>query len=310
MRTHPLIIATFAAAALLVVGAGCGLDGRPLTNGAGARIEVTASFYPLAHFTSKVGGGLVHVTSITPAGSEPHEYEPSPRQIAEIHGSKLLVYNGAGMDNWAERLSPSLKAKGVATLEVAAGVGPLLPPADAEEEMVNDPHVWLDPVLAITQVGMIRDALAALDPAHAETYRTNAEAYAGELRTLDAAYRTGLSSCRLHTAVTAHASFAYLGRRYGFTQLPISGLSPDEEPSAGRLARIAEQAKALKVRYIFFETLVSPQLAKTIADEIGAQTLVFDPLEGLTDQDIASGKDYVSVMTENLANLKTALQCP
>lgn len=303
MRSNTLIAAF---AILLLAGFGCGAKPAP---GGSAKLSVAASFYPMAHFAAKVGGDLVTVTNVTPAGAEPHDYEPTPQQVAALHDADLLLYNGGGIDNWAERMAPSLAAGGVATLEVGAAVDAKLAPPEGEEELAVDPHFWLDPPLAAKEVTAIRDALIARDPTHAEVYRANAAGYLAELARLDAEFRSGLASCDERTAVTSHAAFAYVAQDYGFVQLPIAGLSPDEEPSAGQLAKVAAQAKAEGIRYIFFETLVSPQLASTIAGEIGAQTLVFNPLEGLTEDELAAGKDYLSVQRENLANLRIALQC-
>ncbi len=309
-KSSSLVLVLFSVAAIIGVTA-WSVTRRPTVSETRktATINVVASFYPLAHFAAQVGGDRVAVTNVTPAGAEPHDYEPTSQQVASFYGANLFVFNG-GVENWAVRLQPSLAQKGVRTLEMDTLIGTLLPPGDPEEKDAPfDPHFWLDPVLAQAQVEAIRAMLSTIDPAHADAYRANADAYIAKLQQLDQEYKTGLQSCQLHVAVTSHAAFAYLGKRYGFTQLPITGLSPDEEPSAGKLAEIAAQAKAQGIKYIFFETLVNPQLAETIAREIGAKTLVFNPLEGLTDQQIAAGENYLTVMRENLANLRIALQC-
>ncbi|MBI4433721.1 zinc ABC transporter substrate-binding protein [Candidatus Uhrbacteria bacterium] len=275
-----------------------------------AAVTIAASFYPLAEFTRQVGGALVRVTNLTPPGVEPHEFEPAPQQIARISQSDLLVFNGGGVDAWASRLASSLARTGTRVLEMRPHMGALLPAAVREERSGRfDEHFWLSPVLAQKEVEVIRDALIEIDPTHADVYRTNAAVYLQELRELDHAFAQGLASCRLRVAVTSHAAFGYLAHAYGFTQIPITGISPDEEPSAGALAAIARQAKTRGVRYVLFETLVSPKLAQTLAREIGAQTLVFNPLEGLTEEEMASGKHYISVMRENLATLRTAMVC-
>ncbi|NBS41604.1 ABC transporter substrate-binding protein, partial [bacterium] len=178
-----------------------------------------------------------------------------------------------------------------------------------EEGNAFDPHFWLDPKLAKAEIALIRDTLMDADPANAKAYAANAAAYTETLAKIDAAYETGLSACKNPTVVTSHAALAYVAKEYGFDVISIAGLSPDEEPSAGRLAEIAAMVKAKKIGYIYFETLVSPKLAQTIAEEVGAQTLVFNPLEGLTEEETAAGKTYVSVMEENLANLKTGMMC-
>lgn len=281
------------------------------------KVSVTASFYPLAEFARQVGGAHVDVQALIPAGVEPHDFEPAPRQIATVYESDLFLVNGGGVDAWAVRLIPSVAEKGVKTLEMDTLVTDLLSPTEIEEEEEEegheaelfDEHFWLSPTLAKRQVEAIRDALAEIDPVHAEEYGKNAFAFTAELEALDQEYRADLTSCDIRVAVTSHAAFAYLARDYDFEQLPITGLSPDEEPSAGALAKVAGLAKERGVKYVFFEILVSPELAQTVAREIGAQTLVFNPLEGLTEEELARGETYLTVMRANLEHLRTAMLC-
>jgi zinc transport system substrate-binding protein len=174
---------------------------------------------------------------------------------------------------------------------------------------VQDPHFWLDPVLAQKIVTNIRDGLAKADPSNKDYYARNASAYNAKLAQLDTDYRQGLANCSIHTVISSHDAFSYLGRRYGLTIASIAGLSPDEEPSAGKLAELSRLVRDQGITYVFFESLVSPRLADTIAAETNAKTLVFDPVEGLSNEDQKQGKNYLSVQRENLANLRTALAC-
>ncbi len=278
------------------------------------KLDITTSFYPLAEFARQVGGEFVNVTSITPTGVEPHDFEPTPQVLLNIYQSDLFIYNGGGVDAWASKFASG--SPGIESLNISEFISTLLPAltqADAEnpalEEERFDEHFWLSPKLAQQQVIIIRDRLISIDPEHSQTYRTNAELFFEQLAMLDQDYQTGLANCDLSVAVTSHAAFGYLARDYRFEQIPIAGLSPDEEPSAGDMAMIAKEAQARNVSYIFFETLVSPKLAQTLASEIGAKTLVFNPLEGLTDEERLQGKTYLSIMKDNLANLRTAMAC-
>ncbi|MBI2473072.1 zinc ABC transporter substrate-binding protein [Candidatus Uhrbacteria bacterium] len=278
------------------------------------KILVATSFYPLAEFSRQVGGEFVEVQSLTPTGVEPHDFEPSPGHIRGIYESDLFIFNGGGVDAWASRLAPSVQQAGVQTLEISRLMKNILPPPQTEneedsEQEVFDEHFWLSPTLAQRQVEAIRDAFIAIDPDHTVQYKFNADAFIVQLQQLDQDYEQGLAQCDIRVAVTSHAAFAYLARDYDFEQLAITGVSPDEEPSAGALAQLAQTAKALGVPYVFFETLVSPELAQTLSREIGAQTLVFNPLEGLTDEEVNVGKNYLSVMRDNLQNLRTAMIC-
>ena len=279
------------------------------------KVLVTTSFYPLAEFSRQVGGEFVDVQSLTPTGVEPHDFEPAPGQIQTIYESNLFIFNGGGVDAWASDLAPSIEKSGVKILEMSDVMTNLLPAIESEEEGADheeelfDEHFWLSPKLAQREVEAIADALIVIDPIHATQYERNADSFIVELQKLDQEYKQGLEVCDIRVAVTSHAAFGYLAYDYDFQQLPLTGLSPDEEPSAGSLAKLSEIAKELGVKYVFFETLVNPELAQTLAREIGAQTLVFNPFEGLTEEEFNLGKSYLSIMRENLDNLRTAMLC-
>ncbi len=276
-----------------------------------SNIHITTSFYPLQEFAQRIGGNLVTVTNLTPLGAEPHDFEPTAQDISRVYDSHIFLYNGGGIDAWATKIAPDLKKQGVHVLELATTVS-LLPTLNESPEINSqtfDEHFWLDPLLAIKESLAIRDLLIQVDPTHQDTYNANTEVLIADLKNLDTQYRTALTSCDLRTAVTSHAAFGYLAKEYNFVQIPIAGLTPDAEPSAGDLARISQQAKAAGVKYIFFESLVNPKLAQTLASEIGAQTAVFNPIEGLTQQQLDAHETYFTIMRENLKVLKTAMVC-
>lgn len=274
-----------------------------LTDG---RIQVSASFYPMYFFTKEIGGDFVTVTNITPAGTEPHDYDPSTQDIATISGSKILVLNGT-VEVWGEKVAKLVEGTGVGV--VVAGEGLQKFSTLEEGVRINDPHIWLDPILAKVEVDRIAQALILVDPINAVSYQENREALLHRLESLHQKYTLGLSTCSSRDIITAHSAFAYVASRYNLKQVSISGLSPEQEPSAQELAAVANFAKANNVHYIFFESLVSPKLADTIAKEVGAKTLVLNPLEGITDEEAAAGSTYFSIMEENLKNLQIALQC-
>lgn len=275
------------------------------------KLRVVATFYPLAEFSRVVGGDLADVSAIVSPGVEPHDYEPTPRDLVSIENADVFVMNGAGMDPWAEKLVPTLRGKGVAVVNASEAVALLVSegPEKGDEDGVYDPHFWLDPVFAESVVGSIRVAVIGKDPEHADAYEANAAAALSELAMLDGEYRDTLSTCAREEVITSHDAFAYLSKRYGFKAYSIAGLSPETEPSAGRMADLVDLAKKENIRYIFFETLVSPKVSETLARELGAETLVFDPIEGISAEDVASGRNYFSVMRENLASLSKALEC-
>lgn len=271
------------------------------------KIQAVASFYPLYYFSQRIGGDQAEVTDIVPSGAEPHDYEPTAQDMARMEHAEVIVLNGGGLEAWSDTVQKTVTAGG--TTVVIAGEGLTTRQMEEDGEIGTDPHVWLDPSLAEKMVDRIVQGFRRADPANGEYYQANADALKNELHDLDLAYEQGLRACKEKDIITSHAAFGYMAATYGFNQVPIAGLSPDAEPSSRQMADIVKFAKDHDVRYIFFESLVSPKLAQTIATEVGAQTLVLDPIEGLSDEDVAQGKNYLTVMRDNLTNIRTALQC-
>lgn len=282
------------------------------------KIRVVTTFYPLQQLVAGVVGEGGTVTAVVPAGMEPHEYEPSIGDVRGIYQADLFVLNGAGIDGWAEKLMPELTSKGISSIRLSDKVELLR----AEEELDHghgtegasehgewDPHFWLDPVAAQGLVNTVASVLSEKFPEHRALFEANARHMVTQLDVLENEYRTGLTSCVQHEVVTSHDAFRYLAARYGFKTHALSGLSPEEEPSPKRLAELSAEVKAEQIRYIFFETLVSPKIAETLAHETGTETLVFNPIEGVSDEDSAAGVNYFSLMRDNLAVLQKALEC-
>ena len=196
----------------------------------------------------------------------------------------------------------------VPAVEAAQGIN-LMGAAASEEERERefDPHSWLDPVLAQQEVDNIMNALVQVDPDNTNYYQENAQKYKAELAQLDKEYQETLTKLPRHDIITTHNAFGYLAKRYHLEQKSMMGLSPDAEPTPEKMAQIVKFCQVHDVKYIFFETLVSPKLAQTIAQETGAQALVLNPIEGLTVEEKEQGKNYISLMRENLINLKKSL---
>ncbi len=269
-------------------------------------LQVSASFYPLYFFSSQIGGDKATVDNITPAGAEPHDYDPTTQDIANIEKGNMLILNG-GVEAWGDKIKANLTGTNVKV--VVAGDELLSKQLVEAGETMKDPHVWLNPDLAKKEVEKITEGYIAIDPGNTNFYKENQTTLDKKLDQLDSEYKAGLANCQSKDIITSHAAFAYLAERYGLNQVAISGLSPDEEPSAQQLADVATFAKKNNVKYIFFESLVSPKLSETIANEVGAKTIVLDPIEGISDDDIKQGKNYFTVMEDNLKNLQTALSC-
>jgi zinc transport system substrate-binding protein len=276
-----------------------------------AKPLVVATVYPIWELTRQVAGEHASVVSLVPPGVEPHDWEPTPQDLAQVQRARALVYNGAGLEPWVERLLPDAAARGIIVVTASEGLPLVRAGADAHGHGggAPDPHVWLDPALAQSMVEAIRGALTKMDPGNALAYAKNAQAFAAHLQGLDRAFAQGLRECARREVVVSHDAFGYLARRYRFTVVPVAGLSPAAEPTPSQLASIVRFARQRKVKYILFETLVSPRLAETLAREVGAQTLVLNPIEGLTREEAAAGKGYLSLMEDNLRTLRTALEC-
>lgn len=246
-----------------------------------------AGFYPLAFAAEQVGGDGIEVTNLTPAGAEPHDLELTPREVEGILDADLVLFVGEGFQPAVEEAAAGSSGE---TVDVLEGL----------ELRDGDPHVWLDPVLFGEVVERIGAALGdEISPQRLHT----------RLNTLDDAYQLGLADCERRDLVTTHDAFGYLADRYGLDVIPITGLSPEIEPSPRGLEAIAEIVEERGVTTVFTETLLSPEVGETVAREAGITTAVLNPLEGLTEDELARGDDYFSVMEANLEALRKGLGC-
>ncbi|MEK3779334.1 metal ABC transporter substrate-binding protein [Paenibacillus sp. FSL R5-0810] len=395
IKSYKRILAAFSLSAALAV-AGCGSAKPSESNGSmnttnsqvtdtstAAKLKIKTSFYPMYEFTRQVAGDMADVENLVPAGVEPHDWEPTPQDMAGIADADVIVYNGAGMESWIDQVLDSVKDRDLKVIEASQGIEIMEGEGHShshdhgaegehsqedehahdhgaegehshedehahdhgaegehshedehahdhgaegehshEDEHAHDhgaegghhhdhggldPHVWLSPALAIQQVRNIEQGLAEADPQHKDAYKANADAYVSKLEALDQEFKEGLKDSKRKDFITQHAAFGYLAKEYGLTQVPIAGLSPDQEPSASQMAKIIEFAKENNVNTIFFETLVASNVAETIAAEIGATTAVLNPIEGLTEEDISKQLDYIAIMRQNLQALQAAL---
>lgn len=269
--------------------------------------QVVTSFYPLYYFASQIAGDMADVVNITPAGAEPHDYEPTSQEMARIEDSRMIILNGGGLEAWGDDVQKNIDPK--QTLVITVGEDLATQKVLEEGKEITDPHVWLAPDLVGMMTDRIAEGLATIDPANADYYHNNNGALKAKLDALTAEYQEGLKNCASKNIITSHSAFGYLAMEFGLNQVSIAGLSPDAEPSPKQLGAISDFAKKNQVKYIFFEDLVSPKLSETIAREVGATTLVLHPIEGLGEVDIKEGKNYFTEMQENLKNLQIALQC-
>ena len=278
------------------------------------QLRIVAAFYPLQFITQRVVGEHATVVNLTQPGAEPHDLELTPRQVASLTTANLVIYEKGFQPDVDEAVGQSENREVIDTTTVVS-LRPLMTNGHdlghgegaGHDHSALDPHIWLDPTSVSRIAGAVEARLVIIDPGHAADYRRNARELEQELTGLDRSYRSGLAHCVRTEFITTHAAFGYLAQRYHLTQIAISGLSPDAEPSPARIAEVQRVAREYGLTTIFSETLVSPALARAIAGDLGLVTDVLDPIEGLTDQ--SRGHDYFSIMASNLAALRKAGGC-
>jgi zinc transport system substrate-binding protein len=296
------VLALFLALSLLL--AGCTSSSTQPTSG---KLVVVASFFPLYDFARNVGGDRVEVTMLIPPGVDPHEFELSPSDAMKLGNARIFLYNGAGMEPWVPQLLQGVENNNLTAVDTSKGMD-FIVSKDADKPG-NDPHVWLDPLLAKKQVMAIRDAFIEADPAGKDYYNENAADYMAKLDALDAEFRTAMASCKKRDVLIAHATVGYFCKEYGCNQIPIEGINPEAEPLPADIASIVTQAKEHNVTTVFVEKLVSPKAAQTIADEINGTTVNFNSVHGITLDEMSRNETYLSLMHENVQIIKTALEC-
>ncbi|MED7953342.1 metal ABC transporter substrate-binding protein [Streptomyces sp. BE303] len=307
-RTRSAIALTATALTAALALTACGSTGS--AQGSDGKLNVVASFYPMEFLATQIGGEHVKVTGLTAAGVEPHDLELTAKQVANVKKADAVVYlkglqptvDKAVADSGAKHKVDATAASPLEDHHLAEGHSE--GDGHDHDEAAGDPHIWLDPTRYAAVAKSVGAELAKADPAHAADYQKNTDELVGRLTTLDQEFRDGLKDVRTRTFVTSHAAFGYLAEHYGLTQVAINGVDPESEPTPARLADVQKAAKENGVTTIFFETLVSPKLADTVAKDLGLKTAVLDPLEGVKDP----AKDtYLTVMKQNLTNLQAAL---
>lgn len=304
-RRRVLRAAATGAAALVAAGAlaACG-GGNAAADG---KLDVVVSFYPLQFVAERIGGDAVSLTNLTAPGAEPHDLELTPQQVAQIAEADVVVY----VKGFQPDVDSAVKEHAKGTVIDALSLVPTLnataeEAAEAPALQGKDPHFWLDP----TRLAKVAETVAAkfgeADAAQKTAFTDRSAKLTADLSELDMEFATGLKTCQRKELFTSHAAFGYLADRYHLTQIALSGLTPEEEPTPQDLATVAAEAKKYGATTIFYETLVSPKISETIAKAVGAKTAVLDPLEGL---EAGSSGDYLSVMRDNLSTLQTALGC-
>ena len=297
------------ALAMFIVG--CGGEKQSVSD----KLQVAASFYPMAEFARNVGGDKAEVFVLVPDGAEAHDWEPSPSDLSRLGKAQVFVYNGV-VEPWAKQALTALSERKI--LAVQTGLGLYERAGETHEEEHHhhdhgcahgkqDPHVWISPKKAIKQVERITAVLCEADAKNAKYYQDNSAKYVEQLKALDIQLTNLAKNAPRKVFVTAHAACGHLAADYGLKQLAVTGLSPHAEPTPADLQRLIKVVQEENVRYVFFETLTDPKLAKLVADETGAEISVLDPLEGLNEEGRKNKLDYLQIMQRNIHNLQIAL---
>lgn len=280
-------------AGLLMLTACSGSSTSAPSTSSGPRTSVVAAFYPLQYAAEQIGGDGVDVTNLTPPGVEPHDLELTAAQVAEIAKADVVLYVKGFQPAVDEAIAQQAPDRAI---DVSAGL-PMLG---------QDPHVWLDPTNMATIGTQVADALIRATPSQSAMLGHAGDKFGASMLTLGDAYSKGLATCASRDLVVSHEAFAYLADAYGLTQIGISGLSPDAEPSPARMKEVADLVTSKGITTVYYETLVDPKVAQTIADETGAFAAKLDPLEGLVQ---GSTGNYDSIMRDNLETLRTGQGC-
>jgi len=282
---------------------------------ASKKIKIVTSVFPLFEFAEAVSGERGEVSLLLPPGAEIHTWQPRPSDIIRLSSADLFIYIGADLEPWLHDLLKSVTNPNLRVVEASRGI-PLIDEegivhsGQEHEHGAHDPHIWLDFKNDQMIVDKIAAVLSEMDQEGSSIFEKNASFYKGKLQGLDKKFKDGLKDCVHRTVILGgHAAFGYLARSYDLRQVSLYGLSPDSSPTPKKLIDVVELAKKYRIEVIFFEVYVSDELAKVLAEEVGARTLVLNPGANLTKEQLKSGKTFFDIMEENLENLKDGLIC-
>jgi len=273
------------------------------------KIFVTTTFFPMYDFTKNIVGKEGQVSMLTPAGIEPHDFEPSAKDLTKIIKNQIFVYNSGYLETWVKKTLKNIDPKKTEIIEAAKGIKLAKLPRHMEDEASTfDPHVWLAPKLAEKEVINIRDGLIKKFPSKKKIFMKNAANYLIKLEKIADKYQKAFGNAKQRKFVTQHAAFSYLAKEYNLHQETVTGLSPLAEPTSKRLAKLKKYVQDNNLKTIYFEETATSKVARTLAKEAGVNTKVLNPLEGLTRKQQKAGKDYLSIMEDNLRALQSTIK--
>lgn len=294
---------------MALIASGCS---RP--EGKSDKLQVVTTLFPLYDFAKRIGGEKAQVTLLLPPGIEPHSFEPRPEDVVRVNRADLFIYTNPVMEPWASSIVNAIDRGKVGIVEGSKGIALQPPEPDPydphrEAHAKADPHVWLDFGNAQVIARNIQDAFIGRDPANKAYYQQNAAKLIADLVALDERFRQTLAQCPKKVLLHGgHYAFGYLARHYGLQYISASAVNADAEPTPAKLAELVRIMRREKLQYVYTEELLSPRVAETIARETGAKVLMLRAGHNVTRDDLARGVSFISLMEENLRNLKTGLQ--
>ncbi|MEG9295132.1 ZinT/AdcA family metal-binding protein [Mangrovibacillus sp. Mu-81] len=284
------------------------------------KLKVFTTVYPLHYFAEQIAGDEAVVESILPPGSDPHHYEPTTKEMVKIAESDAFIFNGAGLESYAEQISDSIQSEDVKIVEASKGAdlldhgheheGEEGGHEEAHDHGDKDPHVWLNPMLSIQLAENIKDTLVELKPEKKEEFNKNFNELKGTLEDLEDEFHSTIESLPGNRIIVSHAAYGYWEQAYGIEQIAVSGLSPSNEPSQKELQNLIETAEKIGMKYVLFEQNITPKVAEVVRKEIGAEALRIHNLSVLTEEDVDNNEDYFTLMHQNLEVLSKALAEP
>jgi zinc transport system substrate-binding protein len=284
-------------------------------NKAEQKLKVIATIFPVYDFARNIGGDKINITMLMPPGTDAHHYELRPGDIIKVCKSDIFLFTNFEMEQWAYKIINAAE-KNTNMLAIETGSGALLLPLNKEDGHDDhtsgfDPHIWLDMDNAQKMVDNIATAFIKKDPRNSDYYLKNARDYKAGLIALDQRYRKELTGCKTKIILHAgHWAFAYLAKRYNLEYIAAYNVLADAEPSPQKIVTLVQQVKNQKVHYIYYEDMINPRLAQMIAKETGAGLLKLNNGHDISRTSMKNGESFISLMENNLINLKKGMRCP
>ena len=294
--------------AAIMIGAmlaGCGTGADTASNGSGnssaestkEKINVTVSIYPLKEYAEAIAGDKAEVTCMVPDNVEPHDYDPKAKELSALSKSDIFVYSGLGMENWLDKVDDITGDSKVLKVDSSTGI------ETRTEENAVDPHIWLSLKNAEIQSENIKNALVQADSENKDYYEENYEKFKGELEDLYNEYKTKFDSLSKKNFITGHAAFGYLCRDFGLAQKSVENLFGEGEPTPGQLKELVNFCKENNIKTVFSESLASPKVSETLANEVGAEVVPIYTLESKEDD-----KSYIEAMRYDLEQIYKCME--